>query len=199
MKSSKQAVIYSRVSSEDQNCARQIAELTAYAERAGYTVAGVFQEKASGAKNDRAERQKIMLLARQRKIDAILVTEISRWGRSTEDLLSTLQQLSDWNVSVIAQTGMQFDLSSPQGKLMVTMLAGFSEFERALITERVRSGVKAALAKGVKFGRDPLDAQKAKRVADLLDQGHSVRSIAAAVGVSPTTVMKLKTNRKAAS
>lgn len=189
----KRAALYCRVSTvEYQDCARQEADLRAYAERCGYEVIGVYQEHASGAKNDRKERAKVMQLARQRKIDVILVAELSRWGRSTEDLLSTLQDLSNWNVSLIAQTGMQFDLASATGKLMVTMLAGFAEFERALTIERVKSGIANAKAKGVKFGRPETDDRK---VLQLLEAGKSRREIAAALGISKTTVQKIAASR----
>jgi DNA invertase Pin-like site-specific DNA recombinase len=189
----KTAVIYTRVSTEDQDCDRQIRDLTEFAHRAGYEVVQVFSEKASGTKNNRAERAKVIQLARQRKIDAILVTELSRWGRSTEDLLATVGDLANWGVSLIAQTGMQFDINSPSGKLMLTMLAGFAEFERALINERVRSGVKAAQAKGVKFGRPAIGTYQINK---LLDAGKSFRAIATELDISPTTVQKISKERK---
>ena len=75
-----------------------------------------------------------------RKIDAILVTELSRWGRSTQDLLDTLHRLAGWKVSVIAMNGMTFELDTPHGRMMATMLAGVAQFERDLISERVKSG-----------------------------------------------------------
>jgi putative DNA-invertase from lambdoid prophage Rac len=77
--------LYCRVSTADQSCARQERELAAFAGRAGYKVVGVFKEVGSSAKLDRAERRKVMGLAQRRDIDAVLVTELSRWGaaRST--------------------------------------------------------------------------------------------------------------------
>jgi hypothetical protein len=71
-----------------------------------------------GAKLDRAERKKVMALARRREIDVVLVTELSRWGRSTLDLLHTLKELDAWRVSVIAMNGLAFDLSTPHGRMM---------------------------------------------------------------------------------
>ena len=102
--------IYCRVSTADQSCDRQERDLRAFAKRAGFEIVAVFKETASGAKNDRAERNKVMALARARKIDAILVTELSRWGRSTQDLVQTLDDLHGWKVSVLAQTGLSYDL-----------------------------------------------------------------------------------------
>jgi putative DNA-invertase from lambdoid prophage Rac len=71
-----------------------------FAKRAGHHIAGVFTETASGVKNDRVERKKVMALAQAREIDAILITELSRWGQSTQDLVQTLDDLHSWKVSV---------------------------------------------------------------------------------------------------
>jgi DNA invertase Pin-like site-specific DNA recombinase len=87
------AALYCRVSTADQSCARQERDLAALATRAGYEVVGVFKETGSGVKFDRAERKKVMALAQRREIDAVLVTELSRWGRSTLDLLHALKEL----------------------------------------------------------------------------------------------------------
>jgi len=70
------------------------------------------------------------------------VTELSRWGRSTLDLLHTLKQLAAWHVSVITMNGLAFDLGTPHGRMLATIIAGIAEFERELIQERVRSGRK---------------------------------------------------------
>lgn len=74
------AVLYCRVSTADQSRARQERDLTAFAARAGYEVVGTFKETGSGVKLDRVERRKVMALAQARQIDAVLVTELSRWG-----------------------------------------------------------------------------------------------------------------------
>ena len=186
--------IYCRVSTADQSCDRQERDLRAFAKRAGFDIVAVFKETASGAKNDRAERNKVMALARARKIDAILVTELSRWGRSTQDLVQTLDDLHGWNVSVLAQTGLSFDLGTASGKLMRTIMAGLADFERDLIRERVKSGLQAAKARGVVLGRKegqrPSD-KKAKKVLDLHRDGLSYRLIGRNVGLSKNTVMEI--------
>ena len=120
------AAVYCRVSTSDQNCERQEADLIAFAEKAGYAVAGVWKETASGSKADRRQRQQVLNLAQARKIDVILVTELTRWGRSTLDLFHTLNDLQSWGVCLIAQTGLQFDLATPQGKLIATLMAGLA-------------------------------------------------------------------------
>ena len=187
--------IYCRVSTTDQSCGRQERDLTAYADRAGFEVIGIWREVASGSKDQRPERRKILALAQDRRIDAILVTELTRWGRSTMDLVQTLHDLQAWNVSLIAQTGLQFDLSTPQGKLIASLMAALAEFERDLLRERIRSGIAAAKARGQTFGRKagerPKSDRLASKVVSLLEEGRSYRFIARELGLSPTTVMSI--------
>jgi len=192
-----QVAIYARVSTDEQDTARQVRELREYAKRCNYRVAEVFIETASGAKNDRKERAKVMQLARQRKIQAILVSELSRWGRSTQDLLSTLEELATWNCSVLTMSGMDFDLSTATGRLMVTILAGVSEFERGLLKERIASGIAHARTKGTRFGRPPgKDKSRDKEVMQLVNAGKSYREIRDLIQISPTTVTQIvKRNR----
>ncbi len=195
MDNQKTAVIYARVSTKDQDCQRQISDLQAYAVRAGYNVIEVFQEKASGAKNDRAERAKVIKLAQGRKIDVVLVTELSRWGRSTPDLLATMEDLRSRGVSIVALSGMQMDLSTPNGKLMATILAGVAEFEKALIQERVRSGIAQAKANGRQIGRAAGDnyksAEHEEAIEQLMLQGKSCRAIATETKLGKTTVAEI--------
>jgi DNA invertase Pin-like site-specific DNA recombinase len=189
-----QVAIYCRVSTDDQSCERQERDLRSYARRAGHRIIGVFKETASGARTDRAERSKVMALARAREIDAVLVTELSRWGRSTQDLVQTLDDLHSWKVSVLAQTGLSFDLGTSSGKLMRTIMAGLAEFERDLIRERVKSGLAAARDRGVKLGRQPGQRpsdKKAKRVWELHREGLSYRLIGRNLGLSKNTVMEI--------
>ncbi len=189
-----QVAIYCRVSSDDQCCERQERDLKAFARRAGHKIVAVFKETASGAVDDHPERKKVMELARAREIGAILVTELSRWGRSTQDLVQTLDDLHGWKVSVLAQNGLSFDLSTSTGKLMRTIMAGLAEFERDLIRDRVKSGLAAARARGVKLGRQhgqrPSD-KKAKRVLAMHKEGLSYRLIGRNVGLSKNTVMQI--------
>jgi DNA invertase Pin-like site-specific DNA recombinase len=87
--------VYCRVSTDDQSCERQERDLWAFAKRAGHKIVAVFKETESGADNARPERAKVLALARARRIEAILVTKLSRWGRSTRDLVETLDDLHE--------------------------------------------------------------------------------------------------------
>jgi putative DNA-invertase from lambdoid prophage Rac len=194
------AALYCRVSTADQSCARQERDLTAFAVRAGYEVVGTFKETGSGVKLDRAERRKVVALAQARHIDVVLVTELSRWGRSTTDLLATLKELEARRVSLIALNGMAFDLSTPHGRMIATVLAGIAEFERELIQERIRSGIAAAKARGKRFGRQPGQRPKSDRltpkVLALIKQGRSYRLVGRELGLSKNTVAAIvKRNR----
>ena len=188
----KRAAIYCRVSTADQSCERQERDLKAFAERAGYEVVGVYKETGSGVKLDRAERKKVMALAQVRQIDAVLVTELSRWGRSTLDLLHTLEELETKRISVIALNGMTFDLSTSSGRMMATIIAGIATFERELIQERIRSGMAAAKARGQKLGRQqgqrPKSDRLAPKVLAFVAQKRSYRLIGRELGLSKNTV-----------
>jgi len=155
-------------------------------------VVGIFKETGSGVRLDRTERRKVMALAQARRIDAVLVTELSRWGRSTTDLLATLKELEVRRVSVVALNGMTFDLATPHGRMMATVLAGIAEFERELLQERIRSGIAAAKARGKRLGRQPGHRPKSDRlgpkVMALVAKGRSYRLIGREVGLSKNTV-----------
>jgi putative DNA-invertase from lambdoid prophage Rac len=189
----RRAALYCRVSTADQNCARQERDLRAFAKRAGYAIVGVWRETASGAKHDRVQRKIILDLAQARAIDVVLVTELTRWGRSMLDLFHTLQDLQTRNVSLIAHTGVQFDLSTAQGKLIASFMSALSEFERDLLRERVRSGIAAARQRGVVFGRRVGQRPKAdrhqQRVLTLVSEGQSYREIGRRLGLSKNTVL----------
>ncbi len=194
------AALYCRVSTADQTCARQEVDLCAFAKRRGYKVAGVWKETASGTKDDRVKRRAVLALAQSGEVDVILVTELTRWGRSTLDLLHTLNDLQAWGVSLIAQTGLQFDLSTPQGKLIAAMMAALAEFERDLLRERVRSGIASAQARGVVFGWRPGQRIKADKLEPkflrLVAAGQSYRQIGRQLDISKNTVLEIvKRNR----
>ncbi len=160
---------------------------------------GVFKETLSGiwkAKGKQPiERKKVMALAQDPRMDAVLVTELTRWGRSTQDLMDTLGQLASWNVSLIAQTRLTFDLSTPQGKLIANLMASLAEFEHDLLRERVRSGIAAAKEWGQQFGRKPgyrpSDRQEPEVIRLAEEESMSQRRIAEKLEISKTTVNEI--------
>ena len=111
---------------------------------------------------------------------------------STTDLLATLKELEARRVSLVALNGMAFDLATPHGRMMATLLAGIAEFERELTVERIRSGIAAAKARGKKLGRQPGQRPKSDRLAPrvlaLVALGRSYRLVGRGVGLSKNTV-----------
>ena len=189
------AALYCRVSTSDQSCSRQEWELMEYARKLEFEVVGIWKETASGSKDQKPERKKVLALAQKKQIDVILVTELTRWGRSTLDLVQTLHDLQRWNVSLLAQTGLQFDVSTPQGRLIASIMATLAEFERDLLRERIRSGIAAAKARGQVFGRKAGERTKSDRltpkVLQLLTEKRSYRFIAKELQISKNTVMEI--------
>lgn len=183
----------------DQDNDRQERDLREYAERAGFEIVGVFRETLSGVRKAKGkqpiERKKVMALAQDRRMDAVLLTELTRWGRSTQDLMDTLGQLASWDVSLIAQTGLTFDLSTPQGKLIANLMASLAEFEHDLLRERVKSGIAAAKARGQTFGRRlgyrPSDRHVPEVIRLSAEEKLSQRKIAQRLGISKTTVNEI--------
>jgi len=109
--------------------------------------------------------------------------------------LAGMRNLQAWGVSLVAQTGLQFDLHSAQGKLIASLMAALAEFERDLLRERVRSGIAAARKRGVVFGRRPGQRVKADRfsarVLKLVSEKQSYREISHRLGLSKNTVMDI--------
>lgn len=192
----RRVTIYCQASTSDQDCDRQEQDLLEYTERAGFEVVEVFKETLSGTRKTKGkqpvERKKVMDLAQARKIDAVLVTEMTRWGRSTQDLMDTLGELASWDASLVAQTGLTFDLSTPQGKLVAHLMASLAEFEHDLLRERVKSGIAAAKARGQTFGRKPGYRPSDEHIPEVVrlseEEGMSQRRIAQKLGLSKTTV-----------
>ena len=132
--------------------------------------------------------------------ECILLLTLVEADVATTTQLGVLQDLQAWGISRVAQTGLQFDLHSAQGKLIASLMAALAEFERDLLRERVRSGIAAARKRGVVFGRRPGQRVKADRFAPkvlkLVAEGQSYREISHRLGLSKNTVLDIvKRNR----
>jgi DNA invertase Pin-like site-specific DNA recombinase len=182
--------IYARVSTRDQKCRQQIREVRAYVQARGWKIAGEYIDWAqSGKKTTRPEMDRLMADARQRKVDAIVVNKIDRWGRSMIHFVSSVQELHALGVRFLATSqGIDTDESNPTGRLLMNILACFAEFERELISERTIAGLVEARKKG-HFGGRPAVAFDMAEARRLRRRGQSLREIARAMGVSPATVL----------
>ena len=176
---------YARVSTDGQTLASQQAELTA----AG--CAKVFAEKVSGARTDRVELAKV--LKRLERDDLLIVTRLDRLARSTRDLLNILHALAERGARFKSLHDPWADTTTPQGELLVTILAGFATFERHLIKARTDDGRKRAQSRGVRFGRPrKLDANQRQEALARLTNGETLVDVARTFAVDPTTIGRLQ-------
>jgi DNA invertase Pin-like site-specific DNA recombinase len=184
MKSTANGVaIYCRVSTDGQSVDLQVNELREYAAKRGWHVIEEYLDiGVSGAKESRPALNRLMADARQRKFDILLVWKIDRFGRSLKHLVNSLAELENVGVHFISLRD-SLDLSSPAGRLMAQLLGAISEFERSLITERVRAGIRHARNKGRRLGRPRLEVDSG-RIARLRANGASLRAISEQLGVS---------------
>jgi DNA invertase Pin-like site-specific DNA recombinase len=184
--------IYARVSTANngQDPTMQTRELREYAERRGWIVAGEFVDSGvSGSKDRRPQLDALMDLARARKVDVILAWKLDRWGRSLKHLVNSLAELEALGVAFVALKD-NLDLSTPAGRLMFHVIGAMAEFERSLIQERVRAGLRNAKAKGRRLGRPRVVVDTA-RITALRGQGLSWAKIAKEMGVGEGTVFRL--------
>ena len=183
--------LYARVSTSNhgQDVGLQLDELRAVAEQRGWHVSGEYvDEGVSGSKDSRPALDQMMVAARSGKIDLVAVWRFDRFARSTAHLLQALEEFRVLNVSFVSLRE-QVDTTTPVGKVLFTLIAAISEFERSLIQERVRAGVQRAQAAGKHCGRPrrELDLRAAKI---LLEQGHSVRKVAEMLDVPRGTLRR---------
>ncbi len=184
--------IYARVSTTNhgQDVTLQTNELREYADRRGWTVAGEFVDSGvSGSKDRRPQLDALMELARTRKVDVILTWKLDRWGRSLKHLVNSLAELESLGVAFVALRD-NLDLSTPSGRLMFHVIGAMAEFERSLIQERVRAGLRNARAKGKRLGR-PRVAVDARRIALLRNCGASWATICGETGLSKGTAQRV--------
>jgi DNA invertase Pin-like site-specific DNA recombinase len=177
------------VSTHEQTPRTQLRELKIYAQRRRFRVAHTLVEKESGAKPDRPKLQELMELARKRKVDVVLVWKFDRFARSTQQLLSALEEFRELGVNFISYTE-NIDTSTPIGKALFTIVSAIAEFERDLIKERVRAGIARARAEGVALGRPALAKETIREMRALRRQGESIRWIADELGCSVGVVTK---------
>jgi len=199
-------VIYTRVSTNFQEYERQVNDLTSFATKQGYEVVNTFSEKISGAKKneERKELSAMIQFCLDNEIDKVLISELSRLGRNTLEVLKAVELLNDNKISLYIlnlgietlNTNKEVSISS---KLMITMLAEFASMERIQIRQRMKSGYENHIAAGKKVGRNKGsvksdDALKVehKDIIKYLKQGLSLNNIMKITGKSKPTIIKMK-------
>ena len=210
MKDKQTAVIYGRVSTNDQSYQRQLADVKKYAAANDFKILAVFEEKITGLQksSERPELNKLMELVKANKINHVLVTELSRFGRGTADTLTQIEMLTanccclhikDLNIRSLT-ADCKID---PMAEMFLTMLAGINKMELDILKKRMKSGYDNHRANGGTVGRQPgykKPIEQIKHFADIkrkLRAGDSIRNIKAILAaenknISLSTIVKVK-------
>lgn len=170
--STPRVAIYARVSTKNhgQDVALQTRDLPQFAQARGWTIVGEYVDAGvSGTKDSRPELNRLMADAKQRKFDIVLVWKLDRFGRSLRHLVNALAEFQSLNIAFVSYSD-NLDLTTASGRLMFHVVSAMAEFERALISERVRAGLRNARAKGKRIGRPKVIVDRA-RIASLRAQG----------------------------
>src|SRR5437667_3750716 len=182
------AALYGRVSTGEQSTESQLHALRRYAEARGWGSQEFVDHGVSGAKERRPALDRLVKAARARQIDVVAVTKLDRLARSTHHLVSLGRELAALGVDLVV-LDQQIDTTTPSGRLLFHVLAAIAEFERDLISERVKAGLERAKAKGVRLGR-PTERVPEAQLATLRRDGASIGAIARQFDVSRATIRR---------
>ncbi len=183
--------LYARVSTlaHGQDPEMQLAELREYAARRGWVISSEYvDEGISGTVESRPQLNRLMIDAHRRNFDAVLVWKIDRFGRSLKHLVNALADLSAYSVAFVSLRD-NIDLSTASGRLMFQIIGAMAEFERSLIQERVKAGLRNARNKGKRLGR-PLAVVNISEIDRLRASGLGWRTVAKKMGLGVGTVVR---------
>ena len=190
------AAIYARVSTANngQDPTLQTRELREFCEHRGWSVVGEYVDVGvSGSKEKRTELDRLLVDAHRRRFDVILVWKLDRFGRSLRHLVNLLAELESLGIDFVSLRD-NLDLTTPSGRLMFQIIGAMAEFERSLIQERVRAGMRNARAKGKRIGRPPrtqLSMETRTAIAGCYaNEKTSLRALAKRFGTSLATVQR---------
>jgi len=184
MVTQKRVALYARVSTLDkgQDPETQLQALREYAARRGLVSVGEYIDYASGTREDRPQYQALLSAARKRQIDVVLVWRYDRFARSTPALVHALHEFHRLGVDFISYQE-NIDTTTPQGELIFTVMASLAQFERALISERVKAGMARAKAQGKRISRAPIAEEIQTQIAALYGEGRSIHQISKQLGI----------------
>ena len=173
---------YARVSTEQQNLDRQLDALKRYGAQI------IYNEKMTGTKKDRPELNK--LIERLAPGDTVVIESLSRLGRSTKDLISLMEMFESKQVNVVSLKE-SIDTTSSTGKLVFTIMSAIAQFERDIIADRTKEGLKAARARGRNGGRPKAAADKVRQAVKLYSSGdYTVKEIEQLTGIKKSTLYR---------
>jgi DNA invertase Pin-like site-specific DNA recombinase len=177
------AAVYARVSTFDQEPENQLAEIRRYIAARGWSAEEYVDRGISGAKDRRPALDRLLIDARRRRFDVVVVWRLDRLGRNLRHLITLLEELQALGIAFVSLNE-GIDATTPAGKLQMHILGAIAEFERARIAERVKAGLQRARAQGKRLGRPR------KVASTMVVPGGSVREAARVWGVSKSTAAR---------
>jgi len=185
----KRAVLYSRVSTPDQNPLTQLLDLRRLAEQRGFEVVHEYTDKISGAKAKRPALDQMLAAAHRREFDVVLVWAADRLARSVRHFLEVLDTLNHLGIEFVSFRE-NLDTGGPLGRAVVVIVSAVAELERNLIIERVRAGLRRAKLEGRQLGRKPIEIDRPALLRDRA-RGLSLAQLAKAYRISRTSVARV--------
>jgi len=183
------AALYLRVSTLDQHPETQLHDLRQMAAQRGLEIAGVYEDRITGARASRPGLDRLMSDARQGKFQVLVVWSCDRLARSVRHFLETLDELNRLGVEFLSFRE-QLDTGGPLGRAVVIIVGAIAELERSLIVERVRAGLRRAKLEGRRLGRPPMQVNREALWEDRRG-GRSITDLAQAYHISRSSVCKL--------
>jgi len=175
---------YKRVSTQNQKLDRQTDLLNEYG------VEKIFEEKVTGTKRERVELDK--MLEQLRPNDIVVVTDLTRLSRSTKDLFEIVEIIESKGAGIKSLKESWLDTTTPQGKLLFTIFAGLSQFERDLTAQRTKEGLASAKSRGKRLGRPNKFQEKKETILNMYNSNnYSINEIITATGISKTSLYRL--------
>ena len=181
------AVVYSRVSTSDQDAQMQVDELKQAAKNRGWEITGEYTDTISGSLEG-PERRQMMQDAMLGKFDVVMVWRFDRFARSAKDLLLALDQLNDLGIRFVSIKE-ALDSTSISGRLVMTVLGAVADMEKSVIRERIVAGIERRRRQGKPIGRPEREVD-VERALQLLSEGRSQRSVAMALRVPRSTLRR---------
>lgn len=189
----KRVALYARVSTDGQSVDNQLQELEAVAVKEGWEIVERFIDRGiSGAKgrDGRPAFDRLCKSVVRREFDLVAAWSVDRLGRSLQDLVVFLNELHSKHTNLYLHK-QGIDTTTPAGKLLFQMLGVFAEFERSMIVERVKAGLRRARAEGKVFGRPRVGAGVEAKVMELRKEGRGIMAIAKQLGLGNGTVSRI--------
>jgi DNA invertase Pin-like site-specific DNA recombinase len=194
--STRRAALYVRVSTSDrgQSVENQLQPLQEAAARLGWSIVAVFRDEGISGAKGRQSRPGLDALLKgvaRREFDLVAAWSVCRLGRSLSDLIGLLGELRSRDIDLYLHQ-QALDTSTPSGRMLFGMLSVFSEFERAMIRDRVLAGLDRARSSGKRLGRPPTTPFKVQRIRAALGEGRGVRETARLLKVSAAKVSEVR-------